>query len=131
MGNQICAGKVKVKKREDNWTDSNSPTKQNTVAPDTQHTIGESRHEVNLTDGYLKPKQNMRGSAVVDDSKHEESKLHEEEERKMQFNGFESYTMKDSYKNLQDLDSMILSGKKEQIVNYGHKATEARISQYI
>ena len=57
MGNQICAGKIKAKKREENQNDPNSPTKQNTVAPETQHTIGESRHEVNLSpNGYFKPK---------------------------------------------------------------------------
>ena len=41
--------------------------------------------------------------------------------------------MKDSYKNLQDLDSMIFSGGKggKQIVNHGHKATEARIAQFM
>ena len=64
-------------------------------------------------------------------AKHEESKHGEEEERKMQFNGFESYTMKDSYKNLQDLDSMIFSGKAQNVATHGHKAHEAKVTQFV
>ena len=60
----------------------------------------------------------------------EEIKQEEEEERKGQFNGFESQNReKDSYRNLQDLDSLIHDSGK--ITGEGHKATEARIKEFV
>ena len=131
MGNQVCAGKVKAKKKDDFSPELNTQSKQNTVAPDTYNSIGETRPEINVSpENYLKVKKN-RESGLLEDSKHEESKHGEEEERKMQFNGFESYTMKDSYKNLQDLDSMIFSGKAQNVATHGHKAHEAKVTQFV
>ena len=60
----------------------------------------------------------------------EEIKQEEQEERKGQFNGFESQTTaKNSYRNLQDLDSLVLDSGK--ITGEGHKATEARIKEFV
>ena len=132
MGNQVCAGKVKAKKKEEHIQELNTQSKQNTVAPDTYNSIGETRPEINISpDKYLQVKKNHQDCELLEESKHEESKHGEEEERKMQFNGFESYTMKDSYKNLQDLDSMIFSGKGVNVPSHGHKAHEAKVTQFV
>ena len=35
MGNQVCGGMIKAKKKDESPSGDNTPTKANTVAPDT------------------------------------------------------------------------------------------------
>ena len=82
MGNQVCGGMIKAKKKDESPSGDNTPTKANTVAPDTQHTIDGTRQELNMSPDQLrKVKGNQKESAILEESKNESKP--DEEERKM------------------------------------------------